>query len=248
MNKEQILKLLAALGLKVTSDGADGTMKEDDAVKLVEESFKAENLGLIQKRDELLGNEIKLKERITAMESTASETNKRIGELDAQLRKNSPEENKKFYEGQIAEAKAKFEQELAGVTADRDKYKESHFTRVRDDAINEAVKDIQFMDGLRDGFISLAMMRNQFKPIEVDGKTAFTNQDNKTLQAVLHELSLSKEGKAYIKNGNQGSGAQGVSNQGAAGQGGQSMSRSDFMALSDQGKMDFTGKGGKVTD
>ena len=143
MNREQILKLLTVLGIKVTKDGADGTMKEDDAVKLVEDSFKAENLGLIQKRDELLANEIKLKEKITLMETSESEANKRIGELDAQLKKNSPEENKKFYEGQIAEAKAKFEQEIAGINADRDKYKESHFARVRDDAINEAVKDIR---------------------------------------------------------------------------------------------------------
>jgi hypothetical protein len=247
MNREMILKLLAALGLKVTADGADGTMKEDDAVKLVEESFKAENLGLVGKRDELLANEIKLKEKITAMETSTTEANKKIGELETQLKKNSPEENKKYYESQLSEAKTKFEQEIAGVAADRDKYRESHFTRVRDDAVNEAVKDIQFIDGLRDGFISLAMTRNQFKPIEVDGKTAFTNQDNKTLQAVLHELSLSKEGKAYIKNGNQGGGSQGGQNPGAAGQG-KSMLRADFMALTDQAKMDFTSQGGFVTD
>jgi hypothetical protein len=248
MTKEEILKLLAALGVKVTADGADGSMKEEDAVKLVEEQFKASNLGLIQKRDELLAKEVKQKEKNEALEKASSEANKKIGELEAQLKKNSPEENKRYYEGQLAEAKAKFEQELSGVTVDRDKYRESHYSRVRDDAINEAVKDIQFLDGLRDGFVSLAMMRNQFKAIEVDGKTAFTNQDNKTLQAVLHELSLSKEGKAYIKNGNQGSGAQGGGNPGAAGQGGNKMSRNDFMALSDQAKMEFTGKGGTVTD
>jgi hypothetical protein len=248
MNREEILKLLAALGAKVTTDGADGSMKEDDAVKLVEEQFKASNLGLVQKRDELLAQEKALKEKITVLENGTTEANKKIGELDAQLKKNSPEENKKYYEGQLAEAKTKFEQELAGITADRDKYRESHYSRVRNDAVNEAVKDIQFIDGLRDGFISLAMMRNQFKAIEVDGKTAFTNQDNKTLQAVLHELSLSKEGRAYIKNGNQGSGAQGGNSQGAAGQGGKQMSRNDFMSLSDQEKMDFTSKGGAITE
>ena len=40
MNREAILKLLAALGVKVSADGAEGTMKEDDAVKLVEDQFK----------------------------------------------------------------------------------------------------------------------------------------------------------------------------------------------------------------
>jgi hypothetical protein len=248
MDREAILKLLKALGIKMTADGADGSMKEDDAVKLVEEQFKASNLGLVQKRDELLAQEKALKEKITALENGTTDANKKIGELETQLKKNSPEENKKYYEGQFAEAKAKFEQELAGITADRDKYRESHYSRVRNDAVNEAVKDIKFIDGLRDGFISLAMMRNQFKAIEVDGKTVFTNQDNKTLQAILHELSLSDEGKAYIKNGNQGSGASGGYNPGTAGTGGKTMSRNDFMSLSDQAKMDFTGKGGVLTD
>jgi len=245
MNKELILKLLASLGVKIGDN--DGEMKEADALKLVEELFKAENLGLVQKKDELLANEVKLKEKLAALETAATESNKKIGELDSQLKKNSPEDTKKWYEGQLKEAQSKFEQEVAGITADRDKYRESHYTRVRDDAINEAVKDIKFVDGLRDGFISLAMMRNQFKPIEVDGKTAFTNQDNKTLQAVLHELSLSNEGKAYIKNGNQGGGAQGGNNKPGTGQGGQSMSRESFEALSVQAKTEFMGKGGVIT-
>jgi hypothetical protein len=61
MNREEILKLLASLGIKVSADGADGTMKEDDAVKLVEEQFKASNLGLLNKRDELLAEVVATK-------------------------------------------------------------------------------------------------------------------------------------------------------------------------------------------
>jgi hypothetical protein len=92
MTKEAILKLLAALGVKIGDK--EGEVKEADALKLVEESFKAENLGLVQKRDELLAQEVKLKEKITAMETSTTESNKKIGELEAQLKKNSPEENK----------------------------------------------------------------------------------------------------------------------------------------------------------
>ena len=90
MNREDILKLLTALGIKTSADGADGTMKEDDAVKLVENQFNASNLGLVQKRDELLAEVTKQKEKITAMEAAASEANRKIGELDTQLKKNSP--------------------------------------------------------------------------------------------------------------------------------------------------------------
>ena len=251
MNREEILKLLKALVIKTTVDGAEGTMKEDDAVKLVEEQFKASNLGLIQKRDELLAEVVKQKEKITAMETAASDSNKKISELDAQLKKNSPEENKKFYDGQLAEAKTKHEQELAAIALERDKYRESHFTRVRNDAITEATKDIKFInDSYREGFIALVEKQNQFKPIDPnnDGKIVFTNQENKTIQAVLHEFSLSNTGKAFIQNGNSGGNAQGGNSPGATGQGGQTMTRNDFMALSNQAKMDFTNKGGTVTD
>jgi hypothetical protein len=251
MNPEEIRKLLKALGIKTSVDGADGTMKEEDAMKLVEEQFKASNLGLIQKRDELLKQEKELKEKIATMETAAIEANKKIGELDSQLKKNSPEENKKFYDGQLAEAKLKHEQELAAIISERDRYRESHFTRVRNDAINEATKDIKFInDSYREGFIALVEKQNQFKPIDPnnDGKIVFTNQENKTIQAVLHEFSLSNTGKAFIQNGNQGGNAQGGNNPNATGQGGQSMSRNDFMALSDQDKMNFASKGGKVID
>ena len=251
MNPEEIRKLLKALGIKTSVDGADGTMKEEDAIKLVEEQFKASNLGLVQKRDELLAEIVKQKEKITAMETAASDANKKIGELDAQLKKNSPEENKKFYEAQLQEAKKEYEQKIAGVTTERDKFRESHYTRVKKDAILEAVKDMKFInDAHREGFIAIAETQNQFKPCEADGKTIFTNQENKTIQAVLHELSLSSVGKAFIQNGNQGGNAQGGNNPSAQGQGqgGQTMNRADFDSLSNQAKMDFTSKGGTVID
>ena len=39
------------------------------------------------------------------------------------------------------------------------------------------------------------MSRNQFKPIEADNKTIFTNQNNETIDAVIHQFALTKEGK-----------------------------------------------------
>jgi len=69
MTKELILKLLSALGVKIIKAGenpVEGELNEDDAVKLIEDLFKAENLGLLQKRNELLANETKLKDKINA--------------------------------------------------------------------------------------------------------------------------------------------------------------------------------------
>jgi hypothetical protein len=251
MDREAILKLLKSLGIKVTPDGAEGTMKEDDAVKLIEEQFKASNLGLVQKRDELLAEVAKQKEKITAMETAATETGKKVDELETQLQKNSPEENKKYYDAQLAEAEAKHKQELSKVTEERDKFRDSHYTRVRKDAIAKAIENIKFIDDAhREGFIAIAETQNKFVPIDPnnDGNIIFTNQENKTIQAKLHELSLSDIGKAFIQNGNKGGNAQGGNNPGVTGKGGQTMDRADFMNLSSAEQMEFSTKGGIVTD
>ena len=246
MTKEQILALLKSLGIML---GGEGQLSEDDAVKLVEESFKAANLGLIQKRDELLASEVKLKEKIAGLETVQTESAKKVAELEDQVKKANPEAHKTYYEGLAKELETKHAAALAVIGAERDKFRDSHYARVRDDAINTALKDIQFVDGLRDGFVSLAMMRNQFKAAEIDGKTVFTNQDNKTIEAVLHELTLSNEGKAYIKNQNQGGGSTGGQH-GAGGSGSvmQTVKREQFTAMPPAAQMEFISKGGKVTE
>jgi len=246
MNKEQISKLLAALGVKIGTN--DGEVKEDIAIKLVEDLFNANNLGLIQKRDELLANEIKLKEKITGLENAATETAKKQSELEAQLKKSNPEEFKAFYEVKAKELEDKHKTELDKVNAELTKYRDSHYERIKNDSLTEAVKDIQFIDGLKDGFIALAMQKNQFKPIEADGKIIFTNQNNETIEAVIRQFALTKEGKAFIKNGNSGGGAQGADKNNGTGGGGTKITRAEFDALSNQAKLDFTNKGGTVTD
>jgi len=241
MNPEEVKKLIAALK-------AEG-LAEADAIKLVTDAVDAANRGLIQKRDELLAQEKALKEKITGYENAATEHAKKMAEVEAQLKKSNPEEYKKYYEGQAKELTDKHAAALATLTQERDRFRDSHYARLRDDAVNTGIKDINFIDGLKDGFIALAMLKNQFKPTEIDGKIIFTNQDNKTIEACLHELSLSKEGKAYIKHGNQGGGSGGTPGQSGQ-QGspaGSSLSREQFAALSDNAKMEFVNKGGQVT-
>jgi hypothetical protein len=246
MNKEMILKLLKSLGVKIGTN--EGEVKEEDAIKLVEDIFNAGNLGLVQKRDELLANEIKLKEKITGLENAATETAKKQNELEAQLKKSNPEEFKAFYDVKAKQLEDKHKTELEKINAELAKYKESHYERIKNDALTEATKDIQFLDGLKDGFIALAMSRNRFEPIGEDSKTVFINQNKETIEAVIRQLALTKEGKAYIKNGNQGSGAQGADNKSGTGAGGNKKTRAEFDALSNQEKMDFTSKGGAITE
>jgi beta-galactosidase beta subunit len=220
----------------------------EDKVKLLTGLSEAAARGVSQKNAELLKQEAKLKEQITELEGKVTEAESKGKQLSEELAKASPEEHKKYYDSQLAEQTAKFQNELKAVSEERDKFRESHFARLRDDAIAAGIKDISFVDGLKDGYIALVMMQNNFQPKEIDGKTVFLNETNDTIEAVMHKFSLTDGGKAFIKNQNSGGGAPGV-NPGVNGSrsGGQKVDRLQFGAMSPQQQMDFISKGGTVT-
>ena len=246
MNPEEIKKILAQLT-------GETPISQEDATKLIQELHDATARGLTAKNQELIGTEKKLKEQIEALTTANKKAIDDKALVEEQLKKNNPEEAKKYYEGQLQTEQAKFDTAIKAAEAERDKFRDSHYARIRDDAVAVGLKNINFVDGLRDGFIALAMQKNRFEPHEIDGKVVFTNQDNKTIEAVLHELTLSAEGKAYIKNTSSGAGSPPASpgNQGAgagAGSGNSVLERKAFDAMNNQQKMDFITKGGTVVD
>jgi hypothetical protein len=240
MNPEELMKILA-----------NEEIKAEDKAKLIQELYDATARGLTLKNEELIGADKKLKEKLESLEQSAAKSGEQIKALEEQVKKNNPEEAKKYYEGITQELQTKHQDELKVISEERDRFKQSHYTRLQDDAVLAGVKDLQFLDGLRDGFVALAMSKNQFLPREIDGKTIFTNKDNKTIEAVLHEFSLSNEGKAYLKDTNSGGGSsshvQGPGNLGAP-KPGQSLTRDQFSTLNDQKKMEFINQGGQILD
>lgn len=179
----------------------------EDKVKSILTEHDADTRGLVQKRDQLLGQEKKLKEQIAGFESSKGEYESRIAGLEEELKKNSPEQHKQFYEAQLEIEKGKFNTTLAEITKERDFYRTSHLERLRNDAISDGVKDIQFLDGLKNGFIANILMNNTFEAQDIDGKLMFLNSENKTIQDVIHDFALTPEGKAYIKNPTSGGNA-----------------------------------------
>ena len=180
----------------------------EDKVKSILSGHEANVRGLIQKRDQLLGNEKKYKEQLNAYETGKTEYETKIASLEDELKKNSPEEHKKYYDSQLESRQKEFDNKYAEVVKERDYYKTSHLKRLQDDAVAEGIKDIQFVDGLKNGFVASVLMQNQFEAKEIDGKTVFLNSMNKTIQEVMHDYALTTEGKAYIKNPSSGGGAQ----------------------------------------
>jgi hypothetical protein len=140
----------------------------------------------------------------------------------------------------------KHKAELEELAKDRDTLRESHFTRLRNDAINEAIKDIKFRDGLKESFIARVMTIHKFEPkdIENNGEYKFYNSAMKDIGSVIHEFSLTKEGQAHIQNSSTGGGAAGSGGTNPAGA--ISVTRQQFEAMNQAQRMEFTNKGGQI--
>jgi hypothetical protein len=204
---------------------------DEDKIKSLFGEHEADINGLKQKNEQLIGNEKKLKEQLKAEQDKAAEASTKAVSLEEELKKNSPEENRKMYDARLAELDLKHKAEVEELARDRDALQESHFTRLRNDAINEAIKDMKFLDGLKDGFIARVMALHKFEPkdIEHNGEYKFYDNAMKDIGSVIHEFSLTKEGKAYIQNPATGGGAAGSG--GTPQAGGNTASREQFNAM-----------------
>lgn len=176
----------------------------EDKVQSILSEYNADTRGLIQKRDQLLGQEKKLKEQIAGYEEEKTTNSTRIAELEDEIKKNSPEEHKRYYDAQLEALNKKHSDELSKVSAERDFFRSSHLKRLQNDAIEEGTKDIQFIEGLKNGFIATVMLQNDFEAKDIDGNMMFLNKQNKTIQDAMHDFALTPEGKAYIKNPTSG--------------------------------------------
>ena len=120
---------------------------------------------------------------------------------------------------------------------------------MRDKAIETGVKDLTFMDGLKDGFIARVLSMNDFEPKEIDGEIKFLDKGNHTIEDAINAFALSAEGKAYIKNASNGGGARGSGS--VANSGAKTMTRAQYDSMAKENPQyvhDFFAKGGKIAD
>ena len=208
----------------------------DDKIKQIIAEHDADTRGLLQKRDELLGNEKKLKEKISGYEKGNEEYTSKIAELEGLLEKASKgdQTNKEYYETKLADMQKKYDGDISSLTAERDQYKTLHLASLRDKAIEEGTKD-------------LILALNEFEPQDIDGQLKFLNREHHTIEEAINAFALTQEGKAYLANPSSGGGARGssVSSGGAS----KTMSREQFNELqkSDPKKAsEFFRNGGRI--
>ena len=183
----------------------------EDKIKQIIAEHEADTRGLLQKRDELLGSEKKLKEKISAFEKGNEEFTSKIANLEEMLEKanKGDQKAKEYYETKLADAQKEFATKLETLTAEKNKYEQLHLTSLRDKAIEEGIKNLTFVNGLEKGFIARVLSLNEFKPEEIDGQMKFLNKENHTIEEAINAFALTAEGKAYIANPSTGGGARG---------------------------------------
>lgn len=230
---------------------ANEELTVEQKVQSIMGEHNAEERGLIQKRDQLLGQEKKLKDQISGYENEKKGFSDKIAELESTLSKQASdkEASKEYWKSQYDGELKKRDEANETLAKERDFFKASHYEMLKKNAIEESIKDIQFVDGLKNGFVANVLMKNKFVATDIDGQVKFLNSENKEIGEVIREFATTTEGKAYIKNPSSGGGARGTS--GSYQQGGTVMSRADFDNLNKtnpQAVKDFFAKGGKVID
>lgn len=222
----------------------------EDKVKQILGEHEADTRGLVQKRDELLGEVTKLKEQKTTLEKGNEDNTTKIKGLEEMLEKanNGDQKAKEYYETKLADAQKKYDTDIASISAERDQYKHLHLNSLRDKAIEEGTKDINFVQGLKQGFIARVLALNDFEPQDIDGQIKFLNKEHHTIEEAINTFALSQEGKAYIANPSSGGGARGSSS-GSTSINGKTMSREEFTALQSSNPKkaaDFFKEGGRI--
>ena len=117
-------------------------------------------------------------------------------------------------------------------------------------AIEKGIENLNFIHGLKDGFIARVLSMNDFQAKDVDGTLMFLNKDNHTIEDAINAFASTQEGKAYIANPSTGGGARGSANT-YNGSSVKTMSRSAYNELqkSDPQKAsEFFRNGGRLVD
>ncbi|SEP80340.1 hypothetical protein SAMN04487977_101473 [Treponema bryantii] len=224
----------------------------EDKIKQIlaehEADTNAATVGLVKKRDELLGKEQKFKEQIASFETEKSGYESKIAELNGLLEKATAGDKKaeEYYNTKLAEMQTKFDGDIEEITKQRDYYLAQHISSLEEKAFEKGLEGLEFVPGLKEGFIARIRMLNSFEPTEVDGGIKFLNKDNRSVEDVIKAFSMTPEGKAYIANTSTGGGARGDT---GVQSGAKTMTREEFSKMQAENPtavQDFFRKGGKI--
>jgi hypothetical protein len=185
----------------------------EDKLKLILSENEADKRGLVENRDAIKSEKEKIEDKLKGAEKKAGEHAAKIAELEGELKKNDPEARQKYFDNQIAAIRNEYDAKIKESEEKRVFYEKSHFDHLREKAIAEALQEIPVDERYRAGFVSLVLSRNAFEPVDVnsDGNIKFLDKGRKELKDVFHAVSVSDEGRHYLRPTSSGGGAPGSS-------------------------------------
>jgi DNA repair exonuclease SbcCD ATPase subunit len=190
----------------------------EDKLKLIFSEHEADVRGLVDNRDKIKSEKEELEKQIKDAgkkiddhAAKFAEAENRAKQLEEELKKQDPEARQKYFDNQIASIKNEYDSKLKESEEKRSFYEKSHFDHLREKAIAEALTDIPVDDRFKAGFVSLVLTRNAFEPVDVnnDGNIKFLDKNKKELRDVFHAISITDEGRNYLRPTSSGGGAPG---------------------------------------
>lgn len=182
----------------------------DEKVSLLIKQCEADVRGLKSKNKELLDKLDSVKKDKETTDKVLIEYETKVKELEDTIKKKADDNSKEFFEKQVEKLNKEHAEALAKIESERDAYKTSHLTRLKNDAISKGLNGLKFVDdNLKDAFVSLVLSRHTFEPEDIDGNQLFLNKEKKPIEDVIKEMALSDIGKSFIANGNGGGGSNG---------------------------------------
>lgn len=182
----------------------------EEKVALLSQQHEADVRGLKSKNTELLSKLDSSKKDKETIEQKIAEYENQVKDLEEEIKKKADDNSKEYFEAQLAKIEKESAENLAKVESERDMYKTSHLTRLKNDAIAKGLSGLHFVDdSLKEAFVALVLSRNEFVADTIDGEQVFLNKEHKPIEDVMKEMALSDIGKSFIANGNGGGGGSG---------------------------------------
>ena len=225
-------------------------MSVEDKISQIMAEHEADERGLLQNRNKFADELKSAKETIKSFDGERETFNTKIKELEETLKKTSTDNtaSKEYWQAQYdSQLKAK-DADYAKLNEQFVGLKSSYYSKLRNEAVNEAVKEYSFIDGLKGGFIASLLYNNTFEPKDIDGEIIFLNKNNKTISEVAKDFALTNEGKAYLKNPSAGGGARSGNTSNSRVN---TMTRSEFEQINRTNPSqarEFLSKGGQILD
>lgn len=219
-----------------TALSGDGEL--DAKIAKIMSEYEVDLNGLKSNRDTILREKETLESKYKALETEKTGFDAKVKELEEKIKKAGNDDTKAFYEAELKKANEAHTAEMTKLQGERDSAIAEASRYIANDEFASAIKDLNIRPELKDDLRDVLYARNKFERKTIDGQQKYLNAESRNVKDVLGAYLQTDAGKAYLLNGNSGSGAGGSGSH--QGTGAKTMKRADFESLDAAAKIKAT--------